>query len=172
MSAVRITSSNYAGLVMASEKPVLLDFWASWCGPCRMVSPVVDEIGRGAGRPARRQGQCGRRTRACLCLQHKQYTDPCRPERRQSGQPGDGRETQIEHSVPGQITNFVLLSPFQIQTCGAEEDGVRESAAIFLCSGLSTNHIQKMGVVIAKGASTARTARLTTPAMYYIIFIL
>ncbi len=44
MSAVKITSSNYAGLVTASAKPVLLDFWASWCGPCRMVSPVVDEI--------------------------------------------------------------------------------------------------------------------------------
>lgn len=42
--AVEITDANFEEMVMKSDKPVLVDFWAEWCGPCRMVGPVVEEI--------------------------------------------------------------------------------------------------------------------------------
>ncbi|MDD2397092.1 MAG: thioredoxin [Tissierellia bacterium] len=44
MNTVKITSDNFEQEVLKSNKPVLLDFWAAWCGPCKMISPIVEEI--------------------------------------------------------------------------------------------------------------------------------
>ena len=46
MTAININKNNFQNEVMNSDKPVLLDFWAPWCSPCRMVVPIVEEIAR------------------------------------------------------------------------------------------------------------------------------
>ncbi|MBO4931415.1 MAG: thioredoxin [Clostridia bacterium] len=49
MAVIEITKENYETEVLKSDQPVLLDFWAPWCGPCRMLSPIVDEISEERG---------------------------------------------------------------------------------------------------------------------------
>ena len=52
MSVLEITNQNFEEKVLGETKPVLIDFWAAWCGPCKMMSPIVDEIAEELGERA------------------------------------------------------------------------------------------------------------------------
>jgi thioredoxin 1 len=67
MAVLTITQQNFEQEVLKSDKPVLVDFWAEWCGPCRMVSPIVDEIG--AETPAIKVGKVNVDEQQALAMQ-------------------------------------------------------------------------------------------------------
>ena len=74
MSARKIHKDNFQKEVLDTSKPVLLDFWAPWCAPCRMVSPVVDEIAR--ERPDIRVGKVNVDEEQELTFQYRIFSIP------------------------------------------------------------------------------------------------
>ena len=74
MQTIKINETNFHAEVMNSDRPVLLDFYAAWCGPCRMVAPILDEIAH--ERPDIKVGKINVDTETALAKQFRTYSIP------------------------------------------------------------------------------------------------
>ena len=169
MSAVRITSSNYAGLVMASEKPVLLDFWASWCGPCRMVSPVVDEIA--AERDDLLVGKVNVDEEPELASAFNISSIPTLVVLKDGKVVNRATGARPKSSILSLVTLYYSL-PSKSKPAVQKKMACAQAPPSFYVLAFPRIIFKKWASSLQKVPAQPRTARLTTPAMYYIIFIL
>ena len=95
MSAINVTKNNFKNEIVESDKPVLLDFWASWCGPCRMVSPLVDEIAEETASVKVGKVNVDERAGACQRVRRDEHPDARGHEGRQGRPQNERRAPQV-----------------------------------------------------------------------------
>ncbi len=94
MAVVTITTENFAQEVLHSDKPVLLDFWASWCGPCRMLSPIVDEVAEERTDVKVGKVNVDEQPDLAARVRRHEHPHPAAVRERQAGSSGRGRTSQ------------------------------------------------------------------------------